>query len=141
MQDPVIIDEAGAKPTEQFIAEAQAAKDAELAATLKRKRASKAVLADVKTAEDAVFTINGAEFDHIDESGVPVDKDGFPLELTEVPDAEPIVRQPMNRAERRAQVKQYAAILALTERQRPIVNPTIIPKADRRRRKGTRRAH
>jgi hypothetical protein len=46
------------------------------------------------------------------------------------------VRVPLNRAERRAQVKLYAAILASTERQTPIVNPTIIPRRERRRKKG-----
>jgi hypothetical protein len=49
-------------------------------------------------------------------------------------------RAPMNRAERRAQVAMYARILAAQERQTPIVNPTIIPKAKRRRHKGGRNA-
>lgn len=49
-------------------------------------------------------------------------------------------RVPLNRAERRAQVKLYATILASTERQVPVVNPTIIPRRERRRRKGGRRA-
>lgn len=116
--------------------EAQAEQDAALMANLqsKRARASKQVLAAVAEAENT-FSVNGVEFDHIDESGVPVDKDGFPLTLTEVPDEEPVItRVPMNRSERRAQVKQYARMLALTERQRPVVNPTIRPKSKRRRR-------
>jgi len=49
---------------------------------------------------------------------------------------EPVKRVPLNRAQRRAQVKQYARLLTLTERQEPVVNPTIIPKAKRRRRPG-----
>lgn len=48
---------------------------------------------------------------------------------------------PMNRAQRRAQVKFYAAMLAETERQTPVVNPTIVPKSARRLRKNSRHAH
>jgi hypothetical protein len=39
----------------------------------------------------------------------------------------------MNRAERRQQVKLYALLLRETEKQTPVVNPTIIPKSKRRR--------
>lgn len=49
-------------------------------------------------------------------------------------------RNPMNRAERRAQVKVYAAVLAMSERQTPVINPTIVPRAQRRRQKQHRRA-
>lgn len=45
-------------------------------------------------------------------------------------------RIPMNRAERRQQVRMYAALLAASEKQTPVVNPTIIPKSKRRRRAG-----
>lgn len=51
---------------------------------------------------------------------------------------EPAPRIYLSRAERRAQVKQYAALLTLSERQAPVVNPTIIPKSARRARKGQR---
>lgn len=53
---------------------------------------------------------------------------------------EPVTERHMNRAERRAQVKYYAKLLAETERQEPIRNATIIPRAKRRRQKGGRRA-
>jgi hypothetical protein len=129
----LVLDEAGAKPTEQFLAEAQAAKDLALLQELNARRA--------KAKEQEAITLNGKAVHHIDESGAAVDEDGLPLELTEVPDEEPEpVRMPMNRAERRKQVKLYAMVLAATERQTPIVNPTIIPRAKRRRQKGGRRA-
>lgn len=56
------------------------------------------------------------------------------------PEQEPInvvtpERMPMNRAERRQQVALYARVLADSERQAPVVNPTIIPKSKRRRRR------
>lgn len=126
---------AASTPTEEAlaVAQAQAAKDLELLQAVNAARA--------KVKEQEPITINGKVAHHIDESGVPVDEDGFPLELTEVPDAEPVVtRMPMNRADRRAQVKLYARILAETERQTPVVNPTIIPRSQRRKRKGGRRA-
>lgn len=44
----------------------------------------------------------------------------------------------MNRAQRRAQVKAYSRVLAMTERQVPVVNPTIVPKSKRRRQPGQR---
>lgn len=43
-------------------------------------------------------------------------------------------RMPMNRHQRRQRVAQYAAVLAASERQAPVVNPTIIPRSKRRRR-------
>jgi hypothetical protein len=52
-----------------------------------------------------------------------------------IPNVEATPRRVMNRADRRAQVQAYARILAMTERQEPVVNPTIIPKSARRRRK------
>jgi hypothetical protein len=51
------------------------------------------------------------------------------------PKPEP-VHVPMNRKERRSQVKFYARMLAETERQTPVVNATIIPRSQRRRRPG-----
>lgn len=58
----------------------------------------------------------------------------------EEPEQEPFTittdRVPLNRAQRRAQVRQYASLLAATERQTPIVHPTIIPRSKRRRRPG-----
>lgn len=57
--------------------------------------------------------------------------------VTEV-SSEPVVRIKLNRAERRAQVKFYASMLASTERQTPVINPTIISRADRRRQKQQR---
>lgn len=53
----------------------------------------------------------------------------------EVTVTEPVKDLPMNRAQRRERVRQYARLLAFSERQTPIVNPTIIPKSSRRRRK------
>lgn len=47
----------------------------------------------------------------------------------------------MNRAERRAQVKYYAAVLAAGNKQEPYVDGTIVPRSQRRRRKGSRYAH
>ena len=95
------------------LAEAQALKDAELLAALQeRKREVKErILAEVGEAEAAA------------------------------PAPAAPVRIPMNRAQRRAQVRMYARLLAATERQQPVVNPTIIPKSARRRRKGNRRVH
>lgn len=52
----------------------------------------------------------------------------------------PVRRPTMNRAQRRQQVRFYAQLLAETEKQAPYVNPTIIPRASRRRRKGGRHA-
>jgi len=54
------------------------------------------------------------------------------------PEPEPVVH--LNRAERRTQVKMYAQLLAETEKQTPVRNATIIPRAARRRRKA-HRAH
>lgn len=62
-----------------------------------------------------------------------------PITIT-TDDPDLMERKPMNRAERRQQVKLYAMLLRETEKQQPIVNPTIVPKAARRRKKGGRRA-
>jgi hypothetical protein len=96
--------------------EQQATADAALMELLQAKRAiaSKQVLADVKTGEDAA------------------EQEAFTITTD--------VRVPMNRAERRAQVRMYAKVLAESERQRPIVNPTIIPRQTRRANR-SRRAH
>lgn len=48
--------------------------------------------------------------------------------------------RPLNRAERRAQVAFYAMVLAGGNKQTPVRNATIIPRAERRRRKQHRRA-
>lgn len=92
------------------IAEAQAAKDRELLAAMDAKRQA------VK-AEQAQFVI---ETDNPDlmEDRTPV---------------------PMNRAQRRQRVREYAKLLAFTERQTPVVNPTIIPKNSYLRRKRSRK--
>ena len=55
-------------------------------------------------------------------------------EATEESIIEP--RVPMNRAERRQQVKLYALLLREGEKQRPYVAPTVIPKSKRRRKPG-----
>lgn len=94
----VVFDEAGEKPLAQFLAEAQAAKDAELMASLKAKR-------------------------------------GAPQPMQEPITITTDARPKMNRAERRQQVKLYAMVLAGTEKQTPVRNPTIIPRSQRRRRK------
>jgi hypothetical protein len=94
-------------PEAQALAEAQAEKDREFLADLRKKQVSEVILDETSTAENVAAAI----------------------------------RQPMNRAERRAQVKQYATILAYGNRQRPVINPTIIPKADRRLRKRSKHAH
>lgn len=117
-QEPITVTTDELSTEVMTLAEAQAAKDAALMSALidRRKRAkspAKAIVADVAAAED--------EADHPQPVAAP--------------------RIPLNRAQRRAQVKQYARILALTERQVPVVNPTIIPKSARRRRKNSRYAH
>lgn len=100
----------------QAIAEEQAAKDAALMAVLQEKR---------RVAKDTVLDMVHSAEDEEDQQPFTVTMD----------------RAPMNRAQRRAQVQQYARILAETERQTPVVNPTIIPKSARRQRKGSRYAH
>lgn len=45
-------------------------------------------------------------------------------------------RVPLNRAQRRQQVKLYALLLRETEKQTPVRNSTIIPRSQRRRRAG-----
>lgn len=82
------------------LAEAQAAKDRELLASLNERSTKE-----------------------------PVPQAAEQAEVVEQPKP-----KPMNRAERRQQVAYYAKALAASERQTPIVNPTIIPKNKRRRR-------
>jgi hypothetical protein len=43
--------------------------------------------------------------------------------------------RPMNRAERRQAVKAYAAAIDRLPKARPLVNPTIVPKSKRRKRR------
>lgn len=98
------------------LAEAQALKDAELMAALAERKAAKK--------SEASGLILDAVADAEEKHARPAP-----------------VKVPMNRAQRRAQVKFYAKLLAETERQTPIVNPTIIPKSARRQRKNSRYAH
>lgn len=93
------------------LAEKQAAKDRELLAQLQSRPQQEPI--EVVT-------------DH------EVDDDGVPM-------SEP--RRPLNRAQRRQLVRNYADLLKLTSPpQVPVRNPTIIPKSKRRRRKGGRNA-
>lgn len=94
----------------ESIAKEQAAKDAALLEALRQK------------------------FEEENEPDVPVVITS-PDVAEEAEEAGLITRMPMNRAERRQQVKLYAMVLAGTERQTPIRNPTIIPRRERRRRK------
>jgi hypothetical protein len=98
-------------PEAQALAEAQAEKDREFLDALRKKQVSEVILDEAATAESVADAVAVAQ------------------------------RQPMNRAERRAQVKQYAAILAFGNKQTPVVNPTIIPKSARRLRKRSKHAH
>lgn len=92
--------------TAQAIAEAQAAKDREFLDALRKRQVSEVILDETSTAEGVADAVAVAQ------------------------------RMPMNRAERRTRVKFYAKVLAESERQVPYVDPTIVPRYQRRRRKG-----
>lgn len=129
-------------------ATAKAANDAAVWAKLEAERlarleARKAAL----SAEEVDVAERWAEFskDLPSAEGV-VDLDAAEQEpmviTTDNPDLMEERRIPMNRAQRRQQVRLYAMLLANTERQRPVVNPTIIPKSKRRRKgRGNVRLH
>lgn len=93
------------------IAEAQASEDAAIMAALQAR--TEALRAKRAEHADAIL----ADVAEGEEKSLPVVKP-----------------QPMNRAERRAQVKFYATVLAQGNKQVPYVDPTIRPKSQRRRR-------
>lgn len=103
MDNPTPLTEADVSDAALAVATAQAAKDAELLAALKKRP---------KKAKQEHMTV-----------------------VLDDPVTEPLVQPRMNRAQRRERVAQYAKLLAFTERQEPVVNPTIIPKSKRRRQK------
>lgn len=106
-------------------AKAQAAEDAEVWAKLEQERIDRLVARADKARKAEHITVEGAE----GQESVVIETDN-PDTIAE------FKRVPMNRAQRRAQVQQYASLLAMTERQTPVVNPTIRPKSKRRRQPG-----